>query len=65
VEDLKDVQRAVFQQQILLANDLGLPVNVHSRSAGHHAVKADRLARTECGTVQLQVLLGVLLHKAC
>lgn len=39
-EELKEVQRGVFQQQILLANDLGLPVNVHSRSAGHHAVRA-------------------------
>lgn len=37
---LREVQQAVFQQQIHLANELGLPVNVHSRSAGHYAVEA-------------------------
>ncbi|KAI8473575.1 MAG: TatD DNase domain-containing 3 [Monoraphidium minutum] len=35
---LKDVQRAVFAAQIAAARELGLPLNVHSRSAGHHAI---------------------------
>lgn len=38
--DLREVQQAVFQHQVLLANELGLPVNVHSRSAGHYAIEA-------------------------
>ncbi|KIZ03236.1 Putative deoxyribonuclease TATDN3 [Monoraphidium neglectum] len=39
-EALKDVQRAVLAAQVSLANELGLPLNVHSRSAGHHAIDA-------------------------
>lgn len=37
-EDLKDQQRLVFKQQLALADTLNLPVNVHSRNAGHHAI---------------------------
>lgn len=52
-EGLKEVQRAVFGAQIDLANNLGLPLNVHSRSAGHHAI--DLL-------LERQVQQAVLLH---
>jgi Tat protein secretion system quality control protein TatD with DNase activity len=29
-----------YAHQVSLANELGLPLNVHSRSAGHHAIDA-------------------------
>ncbi|KAI7848785.1 hypothetical protein BDC45DRAFT_298796 [Circinella umbellata] len=38
-EDLKNVQRQVFRRQVELAIEADLPVNVHSRSAGHHALE--------------------------
>ncbi|CAM9520102.1 unnamed protein product [Discosporangium mesarthrocarpum] len=37
-ERKKDIQREVLAQQARKAEDLGLAVNVHSRSAGHHAI---------------------------
>ncbi|CAM9825529.1 unnamed protein product [Hapterophycus canaliculatus] len=37
-ERAKDVQREVFRRQARRAEELGLAVNVHSRSAGHHAI---------------------------
>jgi len=35
----KASQRAIFTAQVELAKRLGLPLNVHSRGAGHHAIK--------------------------
>jgi TatD DNase family protein len=34
-----EVQRVVFGQMIALGRELDLPLNVHSRSAGHHAIE--------------------------
>jgi TatD DNase family protein len=37
-EAQKEIQRHIFKQFILLSNELNLPLNVHSRSAGRHAI---------------------------
>ncbi|MBU4420420.1 MAG: TatD family hydrolase, partial [Proteobacteria bacterium] len=38
-ESERDIQRKIFSDFIELSIELGLPVNVHSRSAGRHAVE--------------------------
>ncbi|CAG8440545.1 11930_t:CDS:2 [Diversispora eburnea] len=37
-EDLKSIQRDIFIRQIALSLQLDLPLNVHSRSAGHYVL---------------------------
>ncbi|TPX60593.1 hypothetical protein PhCBS80983_g01755 [Powellomyces hirtus] len=34
----KEIQKKVFGAQLCVANEIGVPVNVHSRQAGHYAV---------------------------
>ena len=41
-ETAKVFQRSVFEAQCLLTAELGLPINVHSRQAGHHALALAR-----------------------
>ncbi len=55
-EQKRALQKAIFQQFIRLSNDLGLPLNVHSRSAGRHAV--DLLIRGEAKKVQMHAFDG-------
>ena len=50
-DEEKELQREVFEQFILLGEELGLPLNVHSRSAGRHAVAI----LLERGAVQVQM----------
>lgn len=37
-DETKDMQRDIFKRQVQMAIEADLPVNVHSRSAGHHAL---------------------------
>lgn len=37
-EELKNIQRQVLARHIALSIQLDLPLNVHSRSAGHHTL---------------------------
>ena len=45
------IQKEIFEGFIHLSNELNLPLNVHSRSAGRHAVAL----LLECGAVNVQM----------
>ncbi len=55
-EPARDMQRLVFRQFIDLARELGLPLNVHSRSAGRQAVAL--LLENEARKVQMHAFDG-------
>ena len=50
-EEDREVQRQILQRFVSLALELDLPLNVHSRSAGHHTI--DFLLR--CGAERVQM----------
>lgn len=52
----RDLQRRVFRRFIRLSSELDLPLNVHSRSAGRHAV--DQLLQEGARRVQLHAFDG-------
>jgi TatD DNase family protein len=52
----KEIQREIFGSFIVLSRELGLPLNVHSRSAGRHAV--DLLLKHSATQVQLHAFDG-------
>jgi TatD DNase family protein len=52
----REVQREIFRGFIELSNEIGLPLNVHSRSAGRHAV--DVLLEKAAAKVQLHAFDG-------
>jgi len=55
-EPARERQRFVFRQFIELARELDLPLNVHSRSAGRHAVAM--LLENKCCRVQMHAFDG-------
>jgi TatD DNase family protein len=57
-EATKQIQRDCMRAQVELAQELGLAVNVHSRSAGHHALTLLR----ECASVAGQGPVRAILH---
>jgi TatD DNase family protein len=55
-ESGREIQRAIFRSFIDLSNELALPLNVHSRSAGRHAVTL--LLEANAARVQLHAFDG-------
>jgi len=57
-ESDREIQREIFRSFIELGKELELPLNVHSSSAGRHAV--DVLLKAAAGKVQLHAFDGKL-----
>jgi TatD DNase family protein len=57
-ETTKQIQRECMRAQVELAQELGLAVNVHSRSAGHHTLTLLR----ECASVAGRGPVRAILH---
>ncbi len=55
-EEDREIQREIFRHFIRLSNQFGLPLNVHSRSAGHQAIAL--LLREKARKVQLHAFDG-------
>jgi TatD DNase family protein len=55
-ESDREIQREIFRRFIELGKELSLPLNVHSRSAGHYAVT--ELLDADAGGVQLHAFDG-------
>jgi TatD DNase family protein len=55
-EAQRDVQREIFSRFVRLSIELDLPLNIHSRSAGRHAI--DLLLRLDASRVQLHAFDG-------
>jgi TatD DNase family protein len=55
-EAQRDIQREIFRSFIDLSNEMSLPLNVHSRSAGRHAVAI--LLESAAARVQLHAFDG-------
>jgi len=59
-EPLREAQREAFRRLVRLAGELGLPLNVHSRSAGRHAL--DLLLAEGAGRVLMHAFDGKAGH---